>query len=218
MTNITRAVHRMLDHDAAIRKDLARKVINKRALAAYVQEHLRIKTDVNAIISAIRRYEAESKGDEGLFAGAAGLIKNAKISTKTNIAIIGLSKDPDVQEILPRLFSVISYGRGEVIRIIQADESIKVIVDEKNVAKVTGMVKKSSLLKVTKNVGELNMRLTRFSAKVPGVLAILDTELANNNISIMETCSCVPEVLWFFEQKDLLKAHQTFMELIESLK
>ena len=216
MTNITREVQRFLDHDAAIRRDLARGIINRRALASYVRKHLHTKAGIDAIISAIRRYETEAR-EEGLFAKAGALIRHAKVSTKTGIAIISLLRDSGVQEVLPRLFSAISYGRGEIIRIIQADESIKVIVDEKNVDKVTGMVNKSSVVSVKNNVAEINMRLTEISGKVPGVLAMLDTELANNNISILETCSCVPEVLWFFEQKDLLNAHKTFMELIESL-
>ena len=217
MTNIAREVQRFLDHDAAIRRDLARGIVNRRALASYVRKHLHTKAGIDAIISAIRRYETEAR-EEGLFAKAGALIRHAKVSTKTGIAIISLLKDSGVQEVLPRLFSAISYGRGEIIRIIQADESIKVIVDEKNVDKVTGMVNKSSVVSVKNNVAEINMRLTEISGKVPGVLAMLDTELANNSISILETCSCVPEVLWFFEQKDLLNAHKTFMELIESLR
>jgi hypothetical protein len=217
MTNITREVQRILDHDVAIRRDLARDLINKRALGMYIQKQLQLKGNTDAIISAIRRYEADIKEAE-LFAKARVLIKNAKLSTKTGIAIVALVKDADVQELLPKLFSLIHYDRGEVIRIIQAEESIKAIVDEKNVSKVVDMFRKSKVLKIEKNLSELNMRLTEISAKVPGVLAILDTELANNDINIVETCSCVPEVLWFFDQKDLLKAHQTFLELIESLK
>ena len=216
MTNINKEVQRIIERDAAIRKDLARGIINKRALAAYVQKNFRIGGDINAAISAIRRYEAGAK--EEFFTKATGIIRNAKISTRTNIAIIALAKTPDVQRMLPKIFSSVNYDRGEVIRIIQAEARIKVIVDEKNVPKVTGMVGEKDVLNVKKSLAELNMLLTETSAKVPGVLALLDTELAGNKINIVETCSCVPEVLWFFDQKDLLKAHQTFLELIESLK
>ncbi len=217
MTNITREVQRILDHDIAIRRNLARGLINKRALAIYIQKQLQLREGVDAIISAIRRYEAEIKEEEH-FAKARSLIKNAKISTRTEIAIIALVKDAYVQESLPKLFSLIHYDRGEVIRIIQAEESTKIIVDEKNVTKVVEMFQKSKILKIEHKLAELNMRLTEVSAKVPGVLAILDTELANNNINIVETCSCVPELLWFFDQKDLLKAYKAFLELIESIK
>ena len=74
------------------------------------------------------------------------------------------------------------------------------------------------VLKIEQNLAELNMKLEPVSAKVPGILAILDTELANSGVTIVEAASCVPELLWFIDQKDLLKAHQTFLELIETLK
>lgn len=216
MTNVTREVQRFLDHDVAIRKDLGRQLINKRALAMHIQKQLGLRDGTDAIISAVRRYETELK-EEDTFAKARAIIKNAKISTRTGIAIVALVKDADVQEMLPKLFTLIHYARGETIRLIQAEETIKVIVDGKNVGKVTDLFGKKSVVKVEQNLAELNMRLGEVSAKVPGVLAILHTELANNSVNIVETCSCVPEVLWFLDQKDLLKAHHTFLEFIESL-
>lgn len=216
MTNIAKAVQRMLDHDVSIKRDLGRGIINKRALAQYIQKQLNTNATLDAVMSAIRRHEAELSNDNR-FAKAGSLIKNATISTKTGIAIIALVKDPSVQELLPKLFLVIHYARGEVLRIIQAEESIKVIVDEKNISKVIDIFRKNTVLKIEHNLGELNMKLAPTSAKVPGVLAILDTELANNDINIVETVSCVPELLWFIDQKDLLKAHQTFLSLIEGL-
>ena len=217
MTNITKEVQRFLDHDVSIKRDLSRGLINVRSLSQYIQKQLHINGNLDAIMSAIRRYETDLN-DEQHFAKAGSLIKNAKISTKTGIAIVALIKDSSVQELLPKLFTVIHYARGEVLRIIQAEESIKIIVDEKNVSKVVDMFRKNAVLKIEHNLGELNMKLNPVSAKVPGVLAILDTELANNKVNIVETLSCVPELLWFINQKDLLKAHQTFLGLVEGFR
>ena len=217
MTNITKEIQRFIDNDTAIKRDLSRGIVNMRALAQYMQKQMHTNANVDAIISAIRRYET-NLDEEKRFAKAAELIKNAKISTKTGIAIIAMLKDPSVQELLPKLFAVIHYARGEVLRIIQAEESIKIIVDEKNVSKVIDIFKKNDVLKIEHNLGEINMKLAPTSAKVSGILAILDTELASSNINIVETISCVPELLWFIDQKDLLKAHQTFLGLIEEIK
>ncbi len=217
MTNTTRMVQRLLDHDTAIKRDLSKGLINKRALAQYIEKQLNTNVSLDAIMSAIRRYETDLS-EEKQFAKAGVIIKNGKISTKTGIAIIALVKEPSVQELLPKLFSGIQYARGEELRIIQAEESIKVIVDEKNVDKVTDLFKKSEVLRIEHNLGEINMKLDPTSAKVPGILAILYTELANNNINVVEGISCVPELLWFVDQKDLLKAHQTFLELIEGFR
>ena len=216
MTNTTRDVQRLLDHDVAIRRNLHRGLINKRALAQYIQKTLRLGGSLDAIISSIRRYETDLK-EENRFEKAGEIVRNATISTRTGVAIIAMPKEPTVQELLPKLFNVIHYARGEALRVIQAEETVKVIVDEKNVSKVADIFTGSKVSKIEHNLAELNMKLAPVSAKVPGVLAMLDTELANNNINIVETISCVPEVLWFIDQKDLLKAHQAFLELIETL-
>ncbi len=217
MTNISLMVQRILEHDTAVKRDLARGIINKRALANYIRKTLGISGSTDAIISAIRRYEPELPDDKR-FVKAMSLIGNAEISTKTGIAIIALAKDASAQEALPRLFTVIQYAKGEVLRIIQAEEEVKAVVDEKNVPKVLGMFRSSSVMKIEHNLAELNMRLVPGSAKVPGILAILNNELANNGINIVETISCVPELLWFIDQNDLLKAHQTFVELVSTAK
>ncbi|MFH1308053.1 MAG: hypothetical protein ABIH72_04330 [archaeon] len=217
MTNTTRMVQRLLDHDVAIKRDLSRGVINKRALAQYIQKHLHTDESIDAVMSAIRRYEFDIS-EEKRFVNAGELIKNGKISTKTGIAIVVLVKEPSVQELLPKLFTAIQHTRGKILRIIQAEESIKIIVDEENISKVTNLFKKNDVLNIEHNLGEINMELAPTSAKVPGILAILFTELANNNINVVEAISCVPELLWFVNQKDLLKAHQTFLELIEGFK
>lgn len=217
MTNLTRDVQRILDHDVALKRDLSRDVINKKALAEYLKKKRGINGTVDAIISAIRRYESDfSETDH--FSLAGGIIKDAKISTRTGIAIIAFVKDSAVQSHLPKLFSIIHYDRAEVLRIIQAEQTIKVIVDEKNVAKVIDLVGSSKVLKTEHKLAEITMQLNPNSAKVIGILAILNNELASNEINIVETISCVPELLWFIDQKELLKAHQTFLELISSLK
>ena len=79
MTNITREVQRFLDHDLSAKRDLARGLINTRALAVYLKKHLGSEGSIDAIISAIRRYESGEKEEER-FSKARALIKNAKIS------------------------------------------------------------------------------------------------------------------------------------------
>ncbi len=211
MANIAQQVHRFIDQDSSIRKDLGRGIINTRALATHIQRQLG-SSNINAIISAIRRYET-SDPDATQYSDALKLIREAKISTKNHICNIALIKDASVQQQLPKLFSLIRYDQGEVLRVIQAEESIKVIVDQKNAAAVIGLFPPSKVVLVEENLAEITMNLDPMSAKVKGVLAILNTELANSGVNILETMSCVPELVWFIDEKDLLRAHQAFLNL-----
>lgn len=216
MTNTTRDVQRILYHDVVIRRGLSRGIINRKALAEYLGS-TGISGTTDAIMSAIRRYEDEFKQEEK-FATAETIIKDAKISTRTGIAIVAMAKDSSVQANIPKLFTIIHYDRGEALRVVQAEESIKVIVDERNVSKVAELMGQNKIIRTEKKLAEITMKLSPLSAKAPGVLAILNNELAANDINIVEAVSCVPELLWFIDQKDLLKAHQTFLELISSLQ
>lgn len=215
MTNITKEVQRFIDQDSSIKRDLSRDLINHRALALFIKKSLKLSCSVDAVISAIRRYGVESIQDKR-FDKAFGLIKKAKISTKNHICNIALVKDSQVQSYLPKLFSIINYDRGEVLRIIQAEESIKVIVDQKNTDSVLLLFPKSKIKSVEKNLAEINLSLGDISAKIPGVLSVINSELASNDINIVETTSCVPEVIYFISEKDLLKAHNVLLQMMQN--
>lgn len=77
MTSIRKKVEDFINRDPAIRKDLARDVINVRALARYLRDRIEGEASLDAIISAIRRYSEtweEKDSDE--------LLRDCKISMK----------------------------------------------------------------------------------------------------------------------------------------
>ena len=47
----------------------------------------------------------------------------------------------------------------------------------------------------------------------PGVIAITSNELVINGINILEAMSCISELLWFVEEKDLLRAYNILNRL-----
>jgi aspartokinase len=57
------------------------------------------------------------------------------------------------------------------------------------------------------------MHLHPEAVKTSGVAGIITNELALNGINIMEIISCVPELLFFVDEKDILKAHQVLHRL-----
>lgn len=47
----------------------------------------------------------------------------------------------------------------------------------------------------------------------PGVIAITSNEPVINGINILEAMSCISELLWFVEEKDLLRAYNILNRL-----
>lgn len=211
MYNITEQVWKILDNSPCLRRDLSRGLINSRALGKYLIKEQKIDATIDAVISAIRRYKPEKITD--LFNKSSKILRQATISTKSKLANVALIKDDEVQNLLPKLFSIIYYNRGDVLRIIQADESMKILVDEKNLEKIQRLFPEKKIIKIDKNLGEINMHLHPEAVNTPGIASIITNELALNGINIMEIISCVPEMLFFVDEKDILSAHQVLYRL-----
>ncbi len=217
MTNIHQEVWKFIDKSPSIKRTMSYGLINKRALANYIKKQKNLQTNLDAIISAIRRYNIEKY--ENVFLSAQNMITHTTdLSTRSNLVNIVLSKDTEIQKLIPEFFSIIKYDRGDVLRIIQADESIKVLINEKNLKKIVNALPKEKILSIDENLAEINLHLTNEAKFTPGVLAIITNELALNGVSIVEVLSCFPELLWFVYQSDLLKAYNVLYQLCQPNK
>jgi len=211
MKSTTKEIWKILDDNPCIRTNLGKGIVNNRSLAKFLIEEQNVDASMDAVISAIRRYKPEKYIDT--YNKAIKILSNATISTKSRLANVAIIKDAEVQNLLPKLFSVIYYNRGDVLRIIQADESMKILIDEKNLDKLSKLFPEEKIIKVDKNLAELNMHLHPDAVTTPGLSAVITNELAINGINIMEIISCVPELLFFVNENDILKAHQVLYRL-----
>jgi aspartokinase len=215
MKNTVGEVWKFLDNSPCIRRDLSRGLINARALAKYILKTQKMDATLDATISAIRRYEFDQQGD--IFITARKLIgQTVNLSTRSGLAEISLIKDYDIQRSLPELFEIIDYARGEVLRVIQATESIKLLIDEKNLENITELFPKDKILKIDRNLAEINMHMHPKMITTHGILAVMANELAINGINIMEVMSCLPEMLLFVREEDVLNAYQVLYQLSHS--
>lgn len=212
MKNTVGEVWKFLDNNPCIKRDLRKGLINSRALAKYIVKTQNMDVTLDAVISAIRRYDVGKKDD--IFITARKLVSQTlNLSTRSGLAEISLIKDEDVQRSIPGLFDIIQYSRGEVLRIIQANESIKLIVDEKNLENVKTVFPKNKIINVNKNLAEINMHMAPKMIVTYGILAVIANELAINSVNILEVLTCLPEMILFVKEEDILKAYQILYQL-----
>lgn len=210
--NVVDHVWQFLDGHPCIRMDMTRDIVNSRALARYIIKKRKINTSVDAVMSAMRRYDF--KTFEEMFENALKIIsKSTAISTKSPLADISVVKDTEVQRLLPKLFSIIDYNRGDALRVIQADESIKILVDEKNLEKVKSIFPEKKIITINRNLAEINVHSHPDAYHVPGILAVVSNKLAIHGINIVGNMSCSSEWLWFVEEKDVLKTYNILYQL-----
>jgi aspartokinase len=217
MTNIAHEVWKVLDNSPSIRREMKRGLINMSALAKYIISEKKVDATLDAVISAIRRYKLDKHDD--IFDTAYKILgRTVNLSTKSNLAEISLVKDDDVQQLLPELFNIIKYIRGDVLRVTQANESIRILIDGKNMDNVIKIFPKSKIITKEKNLAEINIYIDPKMQTTPGILAAIANELAINEINIVEFMTCPPEMICVVKKDDLLRASNVLYKLCETSK
>lgn len=212
MANLTQEIWNFLDSEPSIRKELGRGIVNVMALSKHIMQEKNLDCSIDAVISSVRRYSNEKKFEKN-FPKVEEIIKSARISTKTKIALIAMKRETKIIELLPQVFPLIELHRGDVMRLSEGKESVKLLVDEKNLQKVAGIFPKDKIIGITKNLSELDIHFGPSSIETAGVLATIMNALAVNNIKIVESIGCLPEFMIFIDTKDILKVHKIMIEL-----
>lgn len=215
MSNITHEVWKILDNSPSIRRDMNLGLINTSALARYIIKEKKLSASLDAVHIALRRYKID-KHEEIFNKALRTFNQTINISTKSNLAEVSLIKDTDVQNILPKLFNFIHYVQGDVLRVTQANKSIRLLIDDKNLEQVISLFPQDKILSQEKNLAEINIHIHPKMQQTPGILAILTNELALNHINIVEFITCPPEMLCIIKKGDLVKASGIIYQLVET--
>ena len=141
--------------------------------------------------------------------------KTVNISAKSNLAEFSLVKDTDVQKVLPKLFELINYVQGDMLRVAQANKSIRLLLDEKYFEKVKEIFPKEKILAEEKGLGEINIFIHPEMQNTPGILAVMANELSISGINIIEFMTCPPEMICVVKKEDLIRAYNVLYKLCE---
>jgi len=212
LPNTTSIVERVIQRDGAIRNDLARGLLNIRALARYIQEEARRdgeELSIEALIGAIRRYDV--RGRMEAHQGAGMLLK--KLTMRNKIVDVAILNDPEITAALAKFASTIDYSLGETFRLVSGVESIRVVIDEKNLDKMKSIIPKKNIPKISTGLAEIIVSMSEVADKTPGVVSEVTTELAMNGINMIEFMSCVPELIIVVDEKDALRSYDAIEKL-----
>jgi len=213
MTNISEQVSVFLDNDFIIRKCLFSNILSLRALARHIIKTLELsEKNLDAAISAIRRYKRDHKAKEQ--ARATKVFSNIGIKTKDNVVDIQLPKNRQVQDKLSRLNSQIDFEKGDILRIIQAEQGVRVFIDEKNLKSFMEIFSKKEIHSMDKNLAEIIIQFFPGAEKTLGIISVVSSSLTAGNISIHEIMSSAPELIILVKNEDIVKT----LNILNSLK
>ena len=87
MTNINAQVWNLLEEDLCVQKDLKRGLVNTRALARYLIQKNNLTASMDAVISAIRRFENDKEFKENI-EELNDVFSKTIVTTKNNVACL----------------------------------------------------------------------------------------------------------------------------------
>ena len=212
MTNINNEVWRIIENDAAIKKNLLNNLINISALARKIAKEHSLENNLDAIISAIRRFET-NKENKQTNLNIYSLLKKSKLSTRTKLASVLFKKNSEIRKKLVSLYSKIDFEANETLRIFEVSKYIKIIVDEKNLLLINKIFIKKDIVEITKHLAELSIDYNIDITKTPGIFATLSNELSMNNISIVDSMICYSEHIIIVNEKQIKKAFNVVFDL-----
>ncbi|MBM3200276.1 hypothetical protein FJZ53_05025 [Candidatus Woesearchaeota archaeon] len=213
MTNITQTVWNLISQDPTIQKNLQKNLINVRALAKYLITHHGLKASIDSVISAVRRYPSSRTFKENV-SEIKEVFISANISTKNNLACLVLRNQSDIQRYLSEITKLTDFEKRETLRMIKGKNNLKIVTDMGSLQKIKDIFSGAQQFETKEGLGEIRIVTSDIKAdKTKGVAARISNELLTNDINISELIFCVPEIIVYVDQKDLLKAHESIMQL-----
>ena len=213
MTSIAKEVWKAIEQDIIIRRGLEKGIISMKNLAVYLIKKRKIAATADAVVSAIRRYKEEQPLEKKYETARQRLLESSEIRITTNIVQITLEKNKETQKLLQKIFEKINYEKGEILLIMQAEQSLKVMVNQKNKDKVIDVFSKKNVVVVEENIAQINITLSDDGVRTPGIMSVLSTEVMMHGINPVEIITCVPEVLFYVKQKDVVKSYDILFGL-----
>lgn len=210
MSRSSELVREVVENDAAIRICLERGLINVRALARYIQTSEGRAGDeitYEALVNAVHRYPAKVHSVN--FQELRKYFMHRRAVMKNNIADITLINDSDMPIALSKLSSEIDYGRGETFNVVAGVEITRLVIDEKNLKKMSDIIPKKNVVQTETDLSEIVISMDPVTHRVPGIVYTLASEMALNGINVLEFMTCSPEIIIVVATRDGIKAYQT---------
>jgi class 3 adenylate cyclase len=168
-----------------------------------------VKNHAESVISVTRIMPTRGKKIER---GAMSRII-LRMALKDGIVAVKLINDPSISALLARFSESIDYAKGETFHVVSAVENMTVVIDSKNLRRLTRLVPQKDLLRVYGDLSEIIISMSEEVLTKVGAIATITGELARNGVSIFEYFTSNPHAIVVLNEKDAVKSYQLLRRL-----
>jgi hypothetical protein len=202
-----------IDAHPSVKDCISKDLINYSSLARLIMKDLGIKNE-EAVMIACRRYAVKlAKRDHER--DILRILANSRLEVKTKICIVTAKNDWTVLQRLESVFQKLINEKA-IMQIIQGAQAITVIADEKLKNEVINAVGRENILKVRQDLVEITVKSPERIVETSGVFAFLASNLAENNVNVVETVSCYTDSIFIVNEADMIYAYSILTKVIES--
>jgi hypothetical protein len=202
-----------IDAHPSVKDCISKDLINYSSLARQIMKDLGIKNE-EAVMIACRRYAVKlAKRDHER--DILRILANSRLEVKTKICIVTAKNDWTVLQRLETVFQKLINEKA-IMQIIQGAQAITVIADEKLKNEVINAVGRENILKVRQDLVEITVKSPERIVETSGVFAFLASNLAENNVNVVETVSCYTDSIFIVNEADMIYAYSILTKVIES--
>lgn len=211
--NITREVKNYLAKDLSVQKNLQKGIINIRALAQHIIREQGLKTSTDTVMNVIRKISFDDKFFAKDSEKVKDILKFSNITTRNGIICVILRKQSDIQKYLSEVNNLTDFEK--LPRLIKGVHNLKIITDKENLQKIKAIFPEFGNFEIKENLSEIRLKTSMKADDTKGVLAMISNELMLRDINISEIILCIPEIMVYIDQKDLLTAYQSMLSLCQ---
>jgi len=209
-TNIPQKIWEILGKHPAIQKDIARNIINTRALANYLIKRYGLNASLDAVISAIRRYQTDKKYEE-YNTSVENILSGGNVLTNSNMACLTALKNQDTIKLISGLYDAL--GAKHEIKIVNSGKHIKLIGNISIITEIKQQLLEKDVIKLERDMGEVIIKTSMQAEYTKGVVARMLNEILVHDINVHEIIVCLPDITLLVKQQDLLIAHDSLLKL-----
>ncbi|MBW2988877.1 ACT domain-containing protein [Candidatus Woesearchaeota archaeon] len=202
--NITKLTERYINSHPSVRDCIRKKLVNYSSLARQIAKDsdLDIRDNFDAILIACRRYFRKLKKEDILEKRIIDILQKSKLEVKNKIIVVVVEKGIYFNNLIDLHKEV--KKKAEVFHVIEGSGTITIITTSEFLEQVKKLFR-NRIIKVTKDLAEINLKSSEELERTPGVIAYLTALLAENNINITETMSAWTDTLFVISEKDIAK-------------
>jgi hypothetical protein len=202
-----------IDAHPSVKDCISKDLINYSSLARLIMKDLGIKNE-EAVMIACRRYAVKlSKRDHER--DILRILANSRLEVKTKICIVTAKNDWTVLQRLETVFQKLINEKA-IMQVIQGAQAITVIADEKLKNEVVNAVGRENILKVRQDLVEITVKSPERIVETSGVFAFLASNLAENNVNVVETVSCYTDSIFIVNEADMIYGYSILTKVIEN--